>query len=98
MAPARVGEGALMACEDRHAALTATERCTLTRLIEGDEPQQIALARGVSLRTVRNQIASIHRKLDLSRTHPDVVNWGREHLQCCVRPWEFVQPDDAPRE
>ncbi len=87
-----------MHCEDRHATLTHSERAALAHLIEGSEPQQIALARGVSRRTAQNQIAAIHRKLDLSRTHPDVVDWGREHLGCCVRPWEFAEPDDIPRE
>ncbi len=71
-----------------HVALSPAERCTLAQTIEGHDPKEIAAGRGVSLRTIRNQIASIHRKLNLSRTHPDVVNWGIAHLQCCVRPWD----------
>jgi DNA-binding CsgD family transcriptional regulator len=71
------GGDAHMSYEDQHAPLTPAERCTLARLIEGHEPKQIAAVRGVKPRTVRNQIASIHRKLDLSRTYPSLTGASR---------------------
>jgi len=67
-------------CKERLEAfesLTATEAAVLRRLIDGETPQQIALARSVSIRTVRSHIESIHRKLDV-RSQLAAVALARE--------------------
>ena len=43
--------------------LTGAELAVATALVEGGSNQQIAIARGSSVRTVANQVASIFRKL-----------------------------------
>jgi DNA-binding CsgD family transcriptional regulator len=43
--------------------LTGAELAVATALVEGASNQQIAIARGSSVRTVANQVASIFRKL-----------------------------------
>ncbi len=80
-----------------HAGLTPAERGVLLRTIEGASTQDIALMRAVSVHTIRTQIASIHRKLDVPTTTQAVV-WGITHRECClVRPWER-RTDDAVRD
>jgi DNA-binding NarL/FixJ family response regulator len=45
------------------AKLTAAERAVVTLILEGKSNAAIAKARGVAVRTVANQVASILRKL-----------------------------------
>jgi DNA-binding NarL/FixJ family response regulator len=45
------------------AALTTTEQAVLRAMLNGASQQEIATARGVSYRTVANQIASAYGKL-----------------------------------
>lgn len=83
-----------------HAGLTQAERCVLLRTIEGASTQDIALRRAVSVHTIRTQISSIHRKLDVPTTTQAVV-WGIAHRECClIPPWERTTEDavseDAP--
>lgn len=80
-----------MAFEGRHVTLTPTQRCSVLRLVAGWDPKRIAAWRGVSLKTVENQIHSIHLRLGVSRTRPDVVERAIEHMDCCIRPWEFPE-------
>ena len=47
------------------ASLTAAEREVVALIIEGKSNAEIAKARGVALRTVANQVASVLRKLDV---------------------------------
>ncbi|MDB4987035.1 MAG: hypothetical protein JWN04_2213 [Myxococcaceae bacterium] len=56
--------------------LTSAERHVARALIEGLSHREIALARGVSARTVASQVASIYRKLSVS---------GRRELAAKVR-------------
>jgi len=46
------------------AGLTAAERAVLTLVVGGASNAAIASARGTSVRTVANQVASLLRKLD----------------------------------
>ncbi len=54
--------------------LTAAEREVAEQVIVGASNQQIASQRGVSVRTIANQLASIYRKLDLRDRH-ELVRW-----------------------
>lgn len=47
------------------AALTAAEREVVALILDGKSNAAIAKARGVAVRTVANQVASILRKLDV---------------------------------
>lgn len=77
-----------------HVELTQAERDVLVRLIDGAAVQEVARERATSAYTIRGQIASIHRKLDLQSTSLAMV-WGAEHRRCCLRlPWE--RPDTTP--
>jgi DNA-binding CsgD family transcriptional regulator len=78
-----------MRLEDGHLELSSTERHVLQLLLAGRTPKEVAVARSVALSTVRNHISAIHRKLGVSRTHPDAADWAKEHAACClVLPWE----------
>ena len=71
-----------------HVELTAADRDVLRRTVDEAAVQDVARARSTSGHTIRGQIASIHRKLDLP-TAGLVMVWGAEHRVCCVRlPWE----------
>lgn len=48
------------------STLTKAERAVALLVLEGKSDAEIAAARGVSKRTVANQIGSIFRKLDVS--------------------------------
>lgn len=55
--------------EDRLAKLTGAERAVVCAALAGQSNPQISRARGVSVRTVANQLASAYRKLGVtSRT------------------------------
>lgn len=47
------------------APLTPGERHVLALVLQGKTNQQVAKARGTSVRTVANQVASIFRKLNV---------------------------------
>jgi LuxR family maltose regulon positive regulatory protein len=56
--------------------LTRRERLILSLILTGMTPQQIARCLGVSHKTVRGQLASMYRKLNVrSRTHMVAVMW-----------------------
>ena len=48
------------------ATLTATERAVLALVVEGASNRDIAKQRGVAVRTVANQVASLLKKLGAS--------------------------------
>lgn len=54
--------------------LTQAEREVAAHVLEGSSNRQIAEQRGVSERTVANQLASIYRKLELQDRH-ELVRW-----------------------
>ena len=56
-------------------ALTRAELAVATALIEGASNREIAAARGSSVRTVANQVASIFRKLGV-RSRGELVTTG----------------------
>jgi DNA-binding NarL/FixJ family response regulator len=64
-----VGELLLFTCPTPFsplpACLTGAERAIVVELIAGSSQRSIARARGTSMRTVANQVASIFRKLDV---------------------------------
>lgn len=66
------------------ASLSAPERITLRLMAMGLENQEIASRQGVSVRTVKNQITSMFRKLGLSANtgHP------RARLAYTVGRWD----------
>lgn len=66
-----------------HVELTAAERDVLRQLADSVPPSDVAVARGVSPATVRTQISSIHRKLDVSSTTAAAL-WGAAHRACCL--------------
>lgn len=61
----------------RFQSLTSAEAAVLRALVAGGRPQEIAVARSVSIRTIRSHIESIHRKLDV-RTQLAAVALARE--------------------
>lgn len=64
-------------------ALTAAEREVRDALVRGETNNQIAAARGTSVRTVANQVASLMRKLGVG---------SRAELAALA----LTLPDDAP--
>jgi DNA-binding CsgD family transcriptional regulator len=53
----------------RFAALTAAELEVAEGVIQGLSPRQLSRSRGVSERTVSNQLAHIYKKLGVSSKH-----------------------------
>jgi DNA-binding NarL/FixJ family response regulator len=69
------------------AALTRRERDVLLLVAQGDSPARVADALGVRAGTVRNHLAAIYAKLDLT-TCAEAVAWAWRH--------GLVQPNRAP--
>ncbi|MCC6236911.1 MAG: response regulator transcription factor [Dehalococcoidia bacterium] len=77
-----------MSDESPHVQLTTAEREVLLLVIDLTPVGEIARKRRTSVGTVRSQIASIHRKLNVS-TNAEAMLWGIAHRDCClVLPWE----------
>ena len=57
--------------------LTETERAIVMRVVDGESNEHIAAERGVSPRTVANQLATVFRKLGVS---------GRAELVAAIVP------------
>jgi DNA-binding CsgD family transcriptional regulator len=53
----------------RFVALTPAELSVATAVVEGASTRELARRRGVSERTVANQLASIYRKLEVCSRH-----------------------------
>lgn len=71
-----------------HAALTRTQRSVALDLLSALAPAAIADLRGISLSTVRNHIAAIHRKVGV-HSRAEAILWCIAHESCClVMPWD----------
>lgn len=59
------------------ASLSPAERAVALALLEGHSNAEIAEARGTSVRTVANQLASLFRKLGVGSRAEAVAAFGR---------------------
>jgi DNA-binding NarL/FixJ family response regulator len=70
--------------ESRDGALTSTERAVACAAAAGRSNRQIAAARGTSMHTVANQLASVYRKLGISSRAELMAAWNAPVLDSCV--------------
>lgn|GEM_PF-2880048 len=64
------------ACIDRLSRLTPRERLVLSRLTEEDTLEEIASSLFVSRNTVKTQVRSVYRKLEIS-SRTEAAAWAR---------------------
>ena len=62
------------------ARLSQAERSVLVMVGQAQSTRAIAASRGISQKTVRNHLASIYRKLELSNRSEAIVWWARTGL------------------
>lgn len=63
------------------SSLTAAEAIVFEHLLQGESNEAIGKARGSSVRTVANQVASILRKLHVGSRYELIARYGAVHAR-----------------
>ena len=63
------------------SSLTAAEQIIFQHLLDGESNDTIGRARGCSVRTVANQVASILRKLHVGSRYELIARYGAVHAR-----------------